>query len=151
MGDSVEDYKKAILPHINNWGKQNEPLGKQLSDLTKQIDELEKNKTPTPDQKKKLEDLKNQRKAVSAKINQVLFSFQQNLFKVPLPQDNAAASGTPPKKPDPKLLQLPDWMNKVIKEKGIPLGDSVTVKPDLDIDFKKMKLKSGGITLQIKF
>jgi hypothetical protein len=42
-------------------------------------------------------------------------------------------------------------MNKVIKEKGIPLGDSVTVKPDLDIDFKKMKLKSGGITLQIKF
>lgn len=53
MGDSVEDYKKAILPHIDNWGKQNEPLGKQLSELNKQIDELEKNKTPTPEQKKK--------------------------------------------------------------------------------------------------
>lgn len=80
-----------------------------------------------------------------------MFSFQQNLSKVPLPQDNAAGAGAPPKKPDPKLLQLPNWMNTVIKEKGIPLGGGVTVKPDLDIDFKKMKLKSGGITLQFKF
>jgi hypothetical protein len=151
MGDSVEDYKKAILPHINNWGKQNEPLGKQLSDLSKQIDELEKNKTPTADEKKKLEDLKNQRKEVLAKINQALFSFRQNLDKVPLPKDNAALTGTPPKKPDPKLLQLPDWMNTVIKEKGIPLGGGVILKPDLDIDFKKRKLKSGGLKLEIKF
>ena len=151
MGDPVEDYKKAVLPHINNWGKQNEPLGKQLSDLNKQIDDLEKNKTPTPDQKKKLEDLKNQRTAVTNKINQALFSFQQNLYKVPLPEDNPAIAGTPPKKPDPKLLQLPDWMNSIIKEKGIPLGGGVSVKPNLDIDFKKKKLKSGGLTLQFKF
>jgi len=149
MGDAVEDYKKAVLPHIQNWGKQNEPLGKQLSDLNKQIGELEKNKTPTPDQKKKLEDLKKQRQDVSAKITKALFSFQQNLDKVPLPPP--PLTGTPPQKPDPKLLQLPDWMNKIVKEKGIPLGGGVTVKPNLDIDFKKRKLKSGGLTLEFKF
>ncbi|HUB80769.1 MAG TPA: hypothetical protein VMB03_18315 [Bryobacteraceae bacterium] len=150
MGDSVEDYKKAILPHIANWGKQNEPLGKQLSDLNKQIGELEKNKAPTPDQKKKLDDLKKQRQAVTADINKALFSFQQNLDKVPLPHSNAL-TGTPPQKPDPKLLELPKWMNAIVKEKGIPLGGGVTVKPNLDIDFKKMKLKSGGVTLQFRF
>jgi hypothetical protein len=151
MGDPIDDYKKALTPHVDNWGKQNAPLGKQLQDLSKQIDDLEKIKSPSPDQVKKLKELKDKRKAISAKIVQLATNLSNDLLKVPT-SPGIDLKLPPPKPLQQNLLQVPGWLDKIVKQKGIPLGDDVTVAPsNISVDLKHMKLKSAGITIKFKF
>jgi hypothetical protein len=151
MSNPADDYKKALAPHIDSWGKQNVPLGKQLQELTDQLEPLEKIKSPTPEQLKKIKDLKAKRKAVCDKIVKAALDLGPILLKVPGPK-NGADLGAAPTKPNPTLLQLPPWLNKIIKDKGIPLGDDVTVTPsNVHFDPKTFKLKSGGVIIKFKF
>ncbi|HEX3745772.1 MAG TPA: FlxA-like family protein [Bryobacteraceae bacterium] len=150
MGDVVEDYKKSLLPHVDKWAKNHASLGKQIDDLTKQIDELEKNKSRTPDQEKKLKDLKADLKAQGAKILLLTQNLNLDLLKVPPP---AFDLKTPlPKQTVDNFNKVPAWLSTIVKNKGIPLGDNVVIAPDnISVDLKKMKIKSGGFKVIVKF
>ena len=151
MGDPVDDYKKALSPKVDGWGKNNTDMGKQLKELNKQIDELEKIKNPSPDQAKKLKELTDKRKALGAQILKAATTLELDLLKVPPSKEYIDLKVPPPKKDSDNLLQVPGWLGKVIKDKGIPLGDDVTVVPNISVDIKHMKLKSAGITVKLKF
>jgi hypothetical protein len=155
MGDYTDQCKKVLTPPVNNWGTQATQLGKDLDKINKDLDKLRKNKKPTADEQKKIEDLKKQRKAVCDKIQQAATTLKLDLLKIPLPKlpppALAALQLTPPKPPDKNLFELPAWVSKVVKDKGIPLGNGVVITGKASFDFKNMKVKSAEVILQFKF
>jgi len=46
------------------------------------------------------------------------------------------------------LVKLPGWFKDIVKRKGIPLCEHLTIVPDLSIDLKKKTVESGRIFLK---
>jgi hypothetical protein len=72
--------------------------------------------------------------------------FQAQLDKPALEPRTELTLPEPPKNADPKeASKLPGWMQEIIKNKGVPLGKNVSVRPHVDFDFKAMKSKKIGV------
>jgi hypothetical protein len=142
MGDLyVESYKKSVTNILDYWNKKLADYAKQLDPIDDKIAELNKNKTPSDDDKKNLADLKKKRDDIRKQIDNASNSLNVNLKIIEVDQ----------RAKKEEVMKLPDWMEKIIKDKGVPLGNDVTVVPDVDIDFKTFKLKKCGIVLKWKF
>jgi seryl-tRNA synthetase len=137
----VEDYKKAMARALDRWGQKATQLGKELEPINKELDDLGKNKNPSPDDKKKIDDLKKKAKAIHDKMDQASLNLKTDLMLIEPAKDA----------PEKEMKEIPAWLQKIIKDKGIPLGDDVTIVPDASFDFKNMKLKSFSLTLKWKF
>jgi septation ring formation regulator EzrA len=142
MGDiRIENYKKSVQKITEKWGKEIAKFSVDLGKVDQELAELEKNKTPSDDEKAKIEDLRKQQAALRKKIDNCVLNLQVNL-RVIEPEPGA------PKK---ELLELPGWVKEIIKEKGIPLGHGVSIAPDIKIDVKALKLEKLGITITIEW
>lgn len=139
MGDiAVENYKKSVAKILDIWGKEAERIGKELATVNADIDKLEALQNPGPDDKKKLEELKKKREACHSKMASVAASLETNLNVLKVP----------PTADEDELKNLPAWIKEIIKKKGIPLGKSVVIIPNVEFDFKAKKLKKLGITIK---
>jgi hypothetical protein len=126
MSDYTDRYKKAMALAVDKWGKHSVECGRELAPINKDIEKLEKNKKPSPDEAKKLA-------AVCDKVHQASAALRLDLLSIPLPPKDSLESvraGTSPALPEKDLIELPDWISKVVKEKGIQLGDGLTTVPD---------------------
>ena len=142
MGDLyVESYKKSVSNILDYWNKKLADYAKQLDPIDDQIDDLSQNKSPSDDDKKKLADLKKKRDDIRKQIDNASASLNVNLKVIEVDQ----------RAKKEEVMKLPDWMEKIIKDKGVPLGNDVTVVPDVDIDFKTFKLTKCVIVLKWKF
>ena len=142
MGDLyVESYKKSVSHILDYWNKKLADYAKQLDPIDDQIADLSKNSSPSDGDKKKLADLKKKRDDIRKQIDNASVSLNVNLKVIEV--DERAKKE--------EVMKLPDWMKKIIKEKGIPLGNDVTIVPDVGIDFKTFKLTKCIIVLKWKF
>lgn len=142
MGDiRVDNYKKSVQHALERWAKVVDTSGKELDQIDKDLDKLEKIKDPSDDDKKKMEDLRKKAKACRAKVDQASLNLKTDLMLIEPPKDV----------PEKEFKDFPDWLKKLIKDKGIPLGDNATIVPDINFDFKNMKLKSFVLKVQWKF
>ena len=142
MGDLyVESYKKSVSNILDYWNKKLADYAKQLDPIDDQIAGLSKNSSPSDGDKKKLADLKKKRDDIRKQIDNASVSLNVNLKVIEV--DERAKKE--------EVMKLPDWMKKIIKEKGIPLGNDVTIVPDVGIDFKTFKLTKCIIVLKWKF
>jgi hypothetical protein len=142
MGDLyVESYKKSVSNILDYWNKKLADYAKQLDPIDDQIDDLSKNKSPSDDDKKKLADLKKKRDDIRKQIDNASASLNVNLKVIEVDQ----------RAKKEEVMKLPDWMESIIKQKGVPLGKDVTVVPDVNIDFKTFKLTKCVIVLKWKF
>jgi hypothetical protein len=58
---------------------------------------------------------------------------------------------SPPNGADPKEIKgLPPWLEEIIKKEGLPLGKTIAISPDVDIDLKTMKIKKLAITFRVE-
>ena len=153
MSDYTDRYKKAMALTVDKWGKHSVECGRELAPINKDIEKLEKNKKPSPDEAKKLADLKKKRKAVCDRVPQASAALKLDLLSIPPPKHSleSVPAGTSPALPEKDLIELPDWVSKVVEEKGIPLGDGLTIVPDASVDVKNKKLQFFGLTLKWKF
>ena len=133
----LENYKKSVAKVIEIWAKEAAAVGKELAPLETELADLQAKKDPSPDDKKRIEELKKKCAALHQRMDNASASLQLNLKLLDIPE-----------KGDPQeVLKLPDWLRQIIKAKGIPLGKGVSIAPDIKIDFKARKLKSVGITI----
>jgi len=133
----VEAYKKGVVKAVDRYETKLEKIGKELAPIDADLAKLEAIDQPGPDDKKKIADLRKQRDALRDKADTAGVELRLDLMLI-----------EPPAKADPKeLVKLPDWMEKLIKAKGIPLGKGVSIRPDIDFDFKAKKLKRVGIVI----
>jgi hypothetical protein len=142
MGDLyVESYKKSVSNILDYWNKKLADYAKQLDPIDDQIDDLSQNKSPSDDDKKKLADLKKKRDDIRKQIDNASASLNVNLKVIEVDQ----------RAKKEEVMKLPDWMENIIKQKGVPLGKDVTVVPDVSIDFKTFKLTKCVVVLKWKF
>jgi seryl-tRNA synthetase len=138
MGDiAVENYQKSVTKILDIWAKEADRIGKELAALNTELDKLEALQSPTPDDKKRIDELKKKREACYKRMNEASMELRVNLMAIDLP----------PKADDKELVKLPAWLKEIIKKKGIPLG-KVVITPDVEFDFKAKKLKKLGITIK---
>jgi hypothetical protein len=140
MGDDIriENYKKSVTKILDAWGKEAEKVGKELAPIQAELDKLEGASAPTPDDKKRMEELKKKRDDLRGKMDAAENSLRVNLVVIQ----------PAPDAPEKELIKVPDWMKEIIKRKGIPLGKGVSIAPDIKFDFKSKKLKSIGIMIK---
>ena len=142
MGDLyVDSYKKSVSNILDYWNKKLADYAKQLDPIDDQIDDLSQNKSPSDDDKKKLADLKKKRDDIRKQIDNATASLNVNLKVIEVDQ----------RAKKEEVMKLPDWMENIIKQKGVPLGKDVTVVPDVNIDFKTFKLTKCVVVLKWKF
>jgi hypothetical protein len=138
MGDiAVENYQKSVTKILDIWAKEADRIGKELAAVNTELDKLEALPSPTPDDKKRIEDLKKKREACYKRMNEASMELRVNLMAIQVP----------PTANEDELKKLPAWLKEIIKKKGIPLG-KVVITPDVEFDFKAKKLKKLGITIK---
>jgi seryl-tRNA synthetase len=138
MGDiAVENYKKSVTEYLDIWAKEGDRIGKALAGVNAELDKLEALQNPTPDDKKRIDELKKKREACYKRMNEASLELRLNLISIDLP----------PKADEKELKNLPTWLKEIIKKKGIPFG-KVVITPDVEFDFKAKKLKKLGIAIK---
>lgn len=136
---ATENYKKSIIRVVDRWGDKMEKIGKELAPILKELSDLSKNKDPSADDKKKIDALRKQAEDLKKKADTAAMELRADLMLL-----------EPAKGADPKeTKKLPDWLEQIIKKKGLPLGKDVSVAPDVDFDLKAGKLKKVGLTITI--
>ncbi|HLY54682.1 MAG TPA: hypothetical protein VKS60_03955 [Stellaceae bacterium] len=127
MSDDFDVVAKAISKLVDDWGKALEKIGKELADVQAEIE--------------KMEALKKQREGLTKDADQASNDLVQKILSVKIP----------PKADPQQMLKLPDVVTKYIDKNGVKLGDYGSLKPDIDIDIKKMQFKKFGLTWTWKF
>jgi hypothetical protein len=142
MGDiATDNFKKSVLRVIEIWHGELANLAKQLDKNGQEIAKLEALKSPSPEDKKRLETCKATREKLRNDVAATLKSFETNLNMLVVKLPNQT------KENEKDLIDLPAWMKKIIKDKGLQLFKGVTFAPTVDIDFKAKKLKSFGLKI----
>jgi hypothetical protein len=139
---AVENYKKAVASALDRWARKVAPVAALIEKLNVALKELLKNKDPSAEDKKKIETCKAARDQLEKKIANFGTELKTDLMLLELPQKGKAD--------EKEILKLPGWLRDIVKKKGISLG-TVTVSPDVDIDFKGGKVKKVGLTIEFSF
>lgn len=59
MGDiAVENYQKSVIKILDIWAKEAARIGKELAAVNTELDKLDALQNPSPDDKKRIEELK---------------------------------------------------------------------------------------------
>ncbi len=142
MGDIyVENYKKAVSGAYDRWNKKLADINKDLAPIQKQIDDLEKNSKPSDDDKKKIKDLYSDRDDLRKNVDNANLSLKVDLMLVELD----------PKADQKEALKLPDWLEKMVKDKGIPINKYIVISADVDFDYKTGKIKKFVSLVNVKW
>ncbi len=135
---AIENYKKRILRYLDDWSAEAIKVGKELTPILAEMDKLEANKSPGPDDKKRLAELKAKCAALHKRMDAASEDLRVNLMiNLEVPEAD-----------EKELVKVPEWLKGIIKAKGLPLGKGVSLAPKVDFDFKAKKLKSFGITIK---
>jgi len=124
MADTA-DYDqvvKAITKLVDDWSKVIDKIAKEIADAQAEID--------------KLEALKKQRESLTKDADAASKDLGQKIFSVKIP----------PKADPQQMLKLPDFVTKYVDKNGVKMGDYGSLKPDIDLDLKKMQFKKVGLT-----
>ena len=114
----VENYKKSVTKAIDRW------VGK-LKEIQKKREKLADPDKGSPEIDK-----------LTEKANTEL---RVDLMLLDLPEKGKAD--------EKELIKLPGWLKEIIKAKGIPVAKGISIVPNVEFDFKTMKLKSFGVTV----
>ena len=134
---AVENYKKAVSKAVDRFEGKLEKIGKDLQPVLEELTKLKDAKDEGA--KKRAAELQKQVDAAEKALDKAGMELRTDLMLL-----------DPPKSADPKeASKLPGWMKDIIKKGGLPLGKDVSVKPDIDIDTKSMKLKKVAVEFKI--
>jgi hypothetical protein len=123
----VESYKNSVVRIVEIWSAKLADLGRQLAPINAELARLQ-----SPDDAARIAELQQKREDIRRQVDQAGLELKVNLMLIEPPV------GAPKR----ELVILPDWIKEIIKDKGIPLGNGASIAPDVDFDFKAMKLKS---------
>jgi hypothetical protein len=140
----VERYKKSYERIMDRWAEKVKKPLKEIEEITPEITELEKKKNNlSDDEQKRYKELVAQRKRCQDAIDKATTEMKIELSLI-----------EPPTKANKdEFKELKGWIEGKIKtiKKGLPLGGGVSLKPDVDIDITKLKIKKAGLILEWEF
>jgi hypothetical protein len=120
--DDFDQIVKAATKLIEDWGKAIDKIAKDIKEAQDEID--------------KMEALKKQRAAAAKDADAANKALSDKIFGLKIP----------PKADPQQMLKLPDVITKIVDKNGVKLGPYGSLKPDIDLDIKKMQFKKVGLT-----
>ena len=139
---AVERYRKGVEAALDRWQKKVKPVADQIEKLNLVLKELLQNKSPSPEEKKKIEDCKAAREKLKKLLDKFAMELKLDVSLLEAPQKTKAN--------EKELIKLPTVIKDLIKKKGISLG-TVTIKPQIDIEFPSFKIKEAGVIVEFTF
>ena len=139
---AVERYRKGVESALDRWQKKVKPVADQIEKLNLVLKDLLQNKSPSPEEKKKIEDCKAAREKLKKMLDKFAMELKLDVSLLEAPQKTKAN--------EKELVKLPAVIKDLIKKKGISLG-TVTIKPQIDIDFKSFRIKEAGVIIEFTF
>ncbi len=129
----IESYKKRIDKILTRKAKEVEKLKKELQPIEEELKQAQDNKD-----KKAEKTQEKKRTALRKKLDLAAsdLALQLSLLEIP------------PEADEKELTKVPQWLKTVIQKKGLPLGNTVSIVPDIAFDFKNKKIKKLGITIR---
>jgi hypothetical protein len=140
----VENYKKSYEKIMDRWAEKVKKPLKEIEDISPEIAELvKKGNNRSEDEEKRYKQLVAQRKRCQEAVDKANMEMRLDLSLIEPPSK--------PSKDDYK--ELKGWIEGKIKKikSGLPLGGGVSLKPDVDIDITKLKIKKVGLILEWQF
>ena len=116
-----DQITKAFSKLVDDWGKVIQKIAKDLKDVQDEID--------------KMEALKKQRADLAKSADQASKDLADKIMNYKIP----------PKADPQQMLKLPDFLTKIVDKNGVKLGDYGSLKPDFDVDVKKMQIKKAAV------
>jgi seryl-tRNA synthetase len=138
---AVERYKKSAQRALENFERKCKPVAKELSEKAEELKTKQKNKSPSPEEKKEIDGLKADCAKLKAKLDKFALELKLDLSLIEKPEKGKAD--------EKELLKLPAWLKSVLGKK-IVIGN-VTIEPDVDIDFKALKINGASLTITFTF
>jgi len=139
---AVERYRKGVEAALDRWQKKVKPVADLIEKANLMLKELLQNKSPSPEEKKKIENCKATREKLTKMLDKFAMELKLDLSLLEVPQKGKAD--------EKELIKLPGVIKDLVKKKGISLG-TVTIKPQVDIDFKSFKIKEAGVIVEFTF
>ena len=138
---ALDNFKKNVTTAIERWKSKLDDLAKKLAKNAAEIEKLAAIKTPTVDDKKRLDASNKARDSLRREVENANASLKVDLvlLSATLPEKNKAN--------EKDLISLPDWMKRLIKDKGLQVLKGVTIVPTAEFDFKAKALKAFGIKI----
>lgn len=144
MSDIATDkYKDGVKAAAARWRAKVEGPAKQLVKLDDEIGRLEAIKSPSDDDKKRLDAAHKAYAGLRKQIETANDELRLDLLLLEPPPKTAAN--------EKELIELPKFIKDVIRAKGVPLGKGVSIAPEIKFDFKAMKLKEFGLGITWRF
>jgi hypothetical protein len=140
----VENYWKSYGKIMDRWAEKVKKPLQEIQDISPEIAELEeKGNKRSEDEEKRYKQLVAQRKRCREAVDKADTEMRIELSLIQPPSK--------PSKDDYK--ELKGWIEGKIKKikSGLPLGGGVSLKPDVDIDITKLKIKKVGVILEWQF
>jgi hypothetical protein len=119
--DDFDQIVKAATKLIEDWGKAIDKIAKDIKEAQDEID--------------KMEALKKQRAAAAKDADAANKALSDKIFGLKIP----------PKADPQQMLKLPDAITKIVDKNGVKMGNYGSLKPDIDLDTKKMQFKKVGL------
>ena len=119
--DDFDQIVKAATKLIEDWGKAIDKIAKDIKEAQDEID--------------KMEALKKQRADLAKSADQASKDLADKIMNYKIP----------PKADPQQMLKLPDFLTKIVDKNGVKLGDYGSLKPDFDVDVKKMQIKKAAV------
>lgn len=142
MGDiALDNFMARVKRSIDDWKGELDAIAPKLKKVDEEFAKVEAIKSPSPDDKKRLEACKTTREKLRKQVDDAHMNLYQQMVlrTAELPDKN--------KDNEKDLIDLPNWARKLIKDKGLQVFKGVTLVPTFEIDFKAKKIKSFGIKI----
>lgn len=135
----IENYKKGVERAVERWSAKLAKIGAKAKAPREELAALRKKSPPSPADKQRIAELERELEKLEAEVDKANTELKLDVMLITPP---------PAKVPQDQLKNLPDWMKKLIKAKGIPLGNGVVLTPDVEFDWKTLKPKKLGVTIK---
>ncbi len=136
-----DNYKKGVEKAVERWKVKITVIGGKAKKPREALKALRAIGNPTPADKKKIADLVAELEKLSKEVETATTELKLDIILLG-PVDI-------PKITPPSVLQkLPQWLQDLIKAKGVPLGNGVVLTPDVKFDTSTFKLKYIGIKVK---
>ena len=135
----VESYKRTVAALVEKFGAKIAAIGRDLPMISREIEQLQAKSPRSADDERRLSELKARRETIREQMAQEADNLRVSLLLVDPPTSSQV--------PEAELVPLPGFVKEIIRDKGLPIGHGIAIRPDVSYNFKAGKLESASIII----
>jgi hypothetical protein len=134
-------YQNTVEGLVSRWAAAEITLEGKLVPVLQELEQKRAISSPSDADKARIAELTRQRDDLTRQMESESNNLRVEMIVVEVE----------PGAPETDMIQIPGWLTRIIKSKGIPVGHGITLVPDASFDVKARKLKSLSLGLRFSW